>query len=189
MRPLFIALALALVCASGVMATPLSALTYSGVCDGTVLSLSPAVSADCVGQYSGNTPLAWDGSREVTRWNAGDTTSTSLFDVTVNASGNGGTFTYLGSAPLAFFAIKYGGGKSFFEVWDVVPDSGGPITFQWTNPTWVNPSGKTIYAGTSHLSFYDNPTPPNVVPEPSSMSLLGVGLLVLGNRIRRWSAK
>jgi hypothetical protein len=91
------------------------------------------------------------------------------------------TWTYNpgpGDPTITFFVAKGGNAFNLFLADDELSDN-------WFTPN--NPSGGP--AGLSHLTFYDTDgdTPPDTVPEPVSVALLGLGLLgaAIAHRRRR----
>jgi hypothetical protein len=191
MRRLILSFVMLVALAVPAFATPVTSFdaVYIGSCMGTLVGQTPGFTASCVGQFDGNTPLEWEGSPEIVRWIAAeDPLIGEFYSVTPNDTNTGGRWTYTGGPALTFAAIKYGSvDGSLFEVWDIVPDTVGPVTFDWTSPAFANKVGKTVYAGTSHVSWYDHAQP---VPEPGSMSMLGMGLLFCGRLLRKgWAVK
>lgn len=84
-------------------------------------------------------------------------------------------FTYTpgpGDPVITHFAWKQANGFKLFFVGGAA--LGQPLSVKFTT---------LPYNDTSHLSFYDSAVP---VPEPGGLSLLGIGLLTLANRIRKW---
>lgn len=99
----------------------------------------------------------------------------SEFDFDFTGSGATGTWTYTpgaGDPLINFFVAK--GGPDF----NLFSNLGDPNTDDWFTP--LNPGGNP--AGLSHLSFYDTG---GVVPEPTTLLLLGAGLFAAGFARRR----
>ena len=114
-------------------------------------------------------------------------------DVTVLKDGTeaiGGTWTFDGFVDggltwfVQYFTVKAGPQFALYEI--VPPISGG--TFAWDTSTLLNRGGQQ--AGLSHISWFgfSDDTPPNEVPEPGILALLGAGLLTIGALHRRRAA-
>lgn len=98
-------------------------------------------------------------------------------------SGTGGTGTWTynpgeGDPLISFYVAKGGPNFSLFS------NDGDANSGDWATPT--NPNNNRPY-GLSHLSFYDTDSGqgPGKVPEPTTMLLLGAGLLAVGFARRR----
>lgn len=82
-----------------------------------------------------------------------------------------------GDPVISFYVAKGGDAFNLFQADDELSDT-------WFTP--ANNGGQV--PGLSHLSFYDTDggdTPPDIVPEPVSVALLGIGLLGAGLAQRR----
>ena len=101
----------------------------------------------------------------------------SEFSFDTTAEGGIGTWVYnpgAGDPGVNFFVAK--GGPNF----NLFSNLGDPITDTWSTP--INPNNDRPF-GLSHLSFYD--TDGGIVPEPTTLLLLGAGLFAAGFARRR----
>ncbi len=92
--------------------------------------------------------------------------------------GSTGTWNYTPGAgdPLITFYVAKGG--NFFNLFS---NDGDANSGDWFTPINENGNGKGIKRyGLSHLTFYDTGRPTTQVPEPISLTLLGIGLLGVG---------
>ena len=94
-----------------------------------------------------------------------------------SGTGSSGTWTYTPGAgdPLINYFVAKGG--NFFNLFS---NLGDPNSDDWITPT--NPNNNQPF-GLSHLSFYD--TNGGIVPEPTTLLLLGAGLFAAGFARRR----
>lgn len=95
----------------------------------------------------------------------------SEFSFSFTGNGSTGTWTYTPGDDdpiINFFVAK--GGPNF----NLFSNLGDPNTDTWLTPN----NGGGNPAGLSHLTFYDGGiTPPQEIPEPGTLALLGLGLL------------
>lgn len=95
-------------------------------------------------------------------------------------TGSTGTWTYTAGPqdPIITFFVAKGG--NFFNLFD----NPAPLnTDTWSTP--LNPNNQRPF-GLSHLTFYDSgSTPPQEIPEPGILALVGLGLLGIGAARRR----
>jgi hypothetical protein len=111
---------------------------------------------------------------------AGKSDGTNPFNVTFTQVGNTGTFSFSGTFWATYdqgaIAFKFGTGDQPDE-WFVYQLQPGVITGSWT---FVNVHGTG--GGLSHVNLYGRGA---AVPEPATLTLLGLGLLALGFTRRR----
>jgi len=98
-------------------------------------------------------------------------------------NGSSGTWTYTPGPddPAIKFWVAKGG-----DVFNLFTDSSGLAVTSGTWSTPVNPANEQPF-GLGHLSFYDTsgPRPPQEIPEPGALLLVGAALAALGLMRRR----
>jgi hypothetical protein len=141
---------------------------------------------DCAGVFGGNfeecvspsgSPIIakYDGKWEVSSLFPSVTGVEWTFDTTMNF-GAGWTYTPgPGDPVITSFVWEQANGFTYFPLIYTENPLGRDVQVRFV-------AGSLPYQDTSHLSFYDTAHP---VPEPGSMSLLGIGLMFCGRLLRK----
>lgn len=127
--------------------------------------------------FFGITNWLFDGKWE------GSSDGSSLFNFTGGAQS--GSFTYLGATGISDIMLIFKSGKDTNLVGYRVPKDNGTYATPFTKPPF-NLNGNTA-KDVSHISVYyrEGGTPPQQIPEPGVLLLMGAGLVGLGLARRR----
>ncbi len=119
------------------------------------------------------------------KWDIGTSETSSLFNFT--GGGPSGAFSYVGGISTSDIMFVFKDGNDTNLVGYLVPTLSGTYSTPFTNPPFTfngAPNGKDV----SHISVYyrgGGGTPPQQIPEPGVLLLMGAGLLGLGLARRR----